>query len=60
MPSESKVQRRFFGFLYKHPEEAAKRGIKMSHEQIRDFAATSEKGLPERAPTRKRKPYGSE
>jgi hypothetical protein len=49
MPAESQKQQRFFGYLYAHPEEAEKRGINMTHEQIRDFAATPRKGLPVQA-----------
>lgn len=55
MPSVSKAQQRLFGYLDSHPEEAKARGIKMSHEQIREFAATPRKGLPEK---KKKKFYG--
>jgi len=60
MPAVSKKQRKFFGMLEHNPGMAEERGIHMTHQQMHDFAATKEKGLPERAsPSRKRKPYGS-
>lgn len=48
MPAKSVAQRRFFGMMEHNPEMAKKRGIDMSKEQMHDFAATSEKGLPDR------------
>lgn len=45
MPSVSKSQRRFFGAILGGAAEKPK-GLSM--EQVRDFAATSEKGLLER------------
>jgi hypothetical protein len=49
MPSESKAQRRFMGWLEHNPEQAAAEGksTNMSHQQLHDFASTPEKGLPE-------------
>lgn len=46
MPSVSKAQHRFFGFLKGNPEEAKRRGI--SSKVVEEFATTKEKGLPER------------
>ena len=48
--SESKAQRELMGLAEHHPSEvsAKNRGVlKMSHEQLHDFASTPEKGLPE-------------
>lgn len=53
MPAVSQKQQKFFGYLDSHPKEAKKRGIDMTHEQIRDFAATKRAGLPESAPKMK-------
>lgn len=60
MPAVSRRQRRFFGLLEHHPDIAREKGIRMSREQMRDFATTKEKGLPEQAPSSKRgrKNYG--
>lgn len=49
MPAVSQKQQRLFGYLDSHPEEAERRGIHMTHEQIREFAATPRKGLPVQA-----------
>ena len=46
MPAVSVKQRRFFGMLEHNPGMAKAKGIKMSHQQMHDFAATSDKGLP--------------
>jgi hypothetical protein len=56
MPAVSKAQRRFFGWAMAHPEQAKSEGkaTGMTTDQMRDYASTSEKGLP----TRKRKYYG--
>lgn len=60
MPSLSMAQRRVMAIAEHHPEQlyARNRGLlKMSHSQLRDFASTSESGLPARkahAPKRKR------
>lgn len=51
MPAKSKAQREVFAVAEHHPEELNKRNkglLKMSHEQLHDFAATKEKGLPAR------------
>lgn len=53
MPSNSKAQQHFFGYLHSHPDEAKRRGIDMTSEQIADFASTKTKGLPEHAPKRR-------
>jgi hypothetical protein len=58
MPAVSRKQRRFFGMLEHNPEMARERGIHMTKSQMHDFAATREKGLPEQAPSRRRKYYG--
>lgn len=47
MPAVSKAQRRFFGLLEHHPEQVRGPKPKMTVDQIHDFAASSEKGLPE-------------
>jgi len=51
MPSLSIAQRRAMAIAEHHPSKlkARNRGLlKMSHEQLHDFASTPEKGLPER------------
>jgi hypothetical protein len=47
MPSVSKAQHRFFGYLKGNPEVAAAKGI--SPKTVHDFASTPEAGLPEHA-----------
>lgn len=47
MPSVSKKQRRFMGMKYAEAE-AGHNTTGMSIEQLHDFAATKEKGLPEK------------
>jgi hypothetical protein len=44
--------------LEHNPGMAREKGVQMTHQQLHDFAATKEKGLPEQAPSRKRKYYG--
>lgn len=46
MPSTSKAQQHFMGMLYAHPGMAKEKGVNMSKDQLRDFAATKTKGLP--------------
>jgi hypothetical protein len=59
MPAVSKKQRRFFGMLEHNPGMARAKDIDMTKSQMHDFAAPKEKGLPEQAPSpRKRKYYG--
>jgi len=51
LPALSKSQRRFFGWLEHNPEQAKAEGkypTEISKQGIHDFAATKEKGLPER------------
>jgi hypothetical protein len=51
MPATSKAQRRAMAIAEHHPGELYKRNrgvLKMSHSQLHDFAATKDKGLPER------------
>ena len=49
MPAVSKSQRRLFGLCLHHPEHAQGKCPSMTKKQMRDFATTKEKGLPERA-----------
>lgn len=46
MPAESKAQRRFFGAC-EHGADYASCPKHMTKDQMHDFAATKEKGLPE-------------
>lgn len=51
MPAVSKKQRIVMAIAEHHPDElyARNRGLlKMSHQQLHDFASTPEKGLPTR------------
>jgi len=51
MPAESVAQRQLMAIAEHSPEKvhAENKGVlKMSHKQLHDFAATSEKHLPER------------
>lgn len=51
MPALSIKQRRAMAIAEHHPDKlkAKNRGLlKMSHQQLHDFATTSEKGLPSR------------
>ena len=56
MPAKSKAQQRFFGMVdaYKkgeldHPSKAIKKAAKgMTKKQVKDFASTKQKGLPEK------------
>ncbi len=60
MPAVSRAQRRYFGFLEHSPnavEERKKSGL--TKQQMSDFASTPDKGLPEKAPSTKKKYYGS-
>lgn len=55
MPSVSKKQQVAMAIAEHHPAKlfARNRGLlKMSHEQLHDFAATPRKGLPEKVPQR--------
>jgi hypothetical protein len=59
MPAVSKAQRQAIAIAEHHPDElyARNRGLLgMSHQQLHDFAATPEKGLPQRKKKRKAKP----
>lgn len=52
MPSVSKKQRKAMAIAEHHPEELYDRNkslLGMSHQQLHEFADTSEKNLPERA-----------
>jgi hypothetical protein len=60
MPATSKKQQEAMAIAEHEPEKlsSVNRGLlKMSHQQLHDFAATPRKGLPESAP-KKRKGYG--
>lgn len=49
MPSISKDQRKAMAIAEHHPEKLYSRNkglLKMSHQQLHDFASTKEKGLP--------------
>lgn len=51
MPAKSKAQRRVMGIAEHHPEKLYKRNrglLKMSKQQLSDFASTKEKGLVRR------------
>jgi hypothetical protein len=48
MPAVSKAQRRFFWWLEHDPEAEKRAGVKMTRQQMHDFATTPEKGLPEK------------
>jgi hypothetical protein len=57
MPAKSKKQQEFFGIVDAMKEgkipkkgNAGKVAKSMTHKQIRDFAGTKRKGLPERSP----------
>lgn len=58
MPATSKAQRRFFGMIEHNPGMAKAKGIDMTHDQMHDFAATSEKDLPEHVSKSKTKKKG--
>ena len=56
MPSLSKAQRKLMAIAEHHPEQVSpqNRGVlSMSHQQLHDFAATSERGLPQHKAARK-------
>lgn len=56
MPAESKAQRQVMAIAEHHPEQLYKRNrglLAMSKEQLHDFAATKEKGLPQKVKKRK-------
>lgn len=51
MPAKSKAQRRLMAIAEHHPSELYARNrsvMKMSHQQLHDFADTKERGLPQR------------
>lgn len=51
MPALSKSQQSLFAIAEHHPEKlhSANRGLlRLSHQQLHDFASTPRKGLPER------------
>ena len=52
MPALSKAQQRLMGMAEHNPGAVTSRNrgvLKMSHQQLHDFAATPSKGLPEHA-----------
>ncbi len=51
MPALSQAQQRLMAIAEHHPGMVKKKNrgvLRMSHEQLHDFAATERKGLPER------------
>jgi hypothetical protein len=57
MPAESVRQRVAMAIAEHHPEQLNEKNrglLKMSHEQLHDFASTSEKNLPETASMREK------
>ena len=54
MPSVSQSQQRYMGAAYERAKEGKPRpgDPDMTVKQLRDFAATPRKGLPQRAPRR--------
>lgn len=51
MPAESKAQRRLFAIAENKPEKLQKKNrglLKMSKKKLHEFAATKEKGLPQK------------
>lgn len=62
MPAKSKKQRRMMAIAKHHPEKLYKRNrgaLKMSSEQLHEFAATRERGLPRRKKRKGRKKLGN-
>ena len=58
MPARSVVQRRLMAIAEHHPEEVSGKNkgvLSMSHKQLHDFAATSEKKLPRKVIVKKAK-----
>jgi hypothetical protein len=56
MPARSKAQQELMAIAEHHPSQVSKKNrgvLKMSHQQLHDFAATKRKGLPMRAPSAK-------
>jgi hypothetical protein len=56
MPALSKAMRQATAIAEHHPEKLYKRNrslLRMTHQQLHDFAATSEKHLPERKKKKK-------
>lgn len=60
MPSTSRSQQRFMGSAYRRAQAGHPRSTdpQMPVNKLRDFAATSTRGLPERARARPAKGYG--
>ncbi|PWT76635.1 MAG: DUF3008 domain-containing protein [Chloroflexi bacterium] len=55
MPSVSKAQQHFMGMEYAKKKAGKKTDVKMTKQQLKDFASTKTKGLPARASTKKRR-----
>lgn len=56
MPSKSKAMRRLMGLAEHHPSEVYPQNkgvLKMTHQQLHEFADTKEKGLPQHVKKRK-------
>ncbi len=57
MPSTSKAMQRLMGLAEHHPELVSKKNqgvLKMTHQQLHDFAATKTKKLPKHVKKGKR------
>jgi hypothetical protein len=57
MPSTSKAQQRLMAIAEHNPSAVSKKNrgvLKMSHQQLHDFAATKRKGLPAKVSHKKR------
>lgn len=55
MPAKSVAQRRFMAVCEHQPQHAKGTCPSMTNRQFHDFAATKEKGLPQRAPKKERR-----
>lgn len=63
MPATSVAQRQLMAIAEHHPSEVYQRNrgvLKMTGQQLHDFAATKQKGLPERVKKKKAKPRSGE
>lgn len=63
MPAKSVAQRRLMAIAEHNPDELYERNrglLKMNKNQLHDFAATREKGLPARATAARRRRYYGE
>lgn len=60
MPSTSRSQQHLMGAAYARKKAGHPRASdpQMSTQQLRDFASTSTRGLPDRAPVKRARGYG--